>query len=84
VTEGDLELIRGVALGESKQYDKAKASFEKAVASASSKRAASYNIAKTLELAGKKPEAKKAFQQYAKLFPGGPWAIAASASAAKL
>jgi predicted Zn-dependent protease len=84
VTEGDLELIRGVALGEGKQYDKAKASFDKAVASASAKRAASYNIAKTLELAGKKPEAKKAYQQYAKLFPGGPWAAAATAAAAKL
>jgi predicted Zn-dependent protease len=84
VTEGDLELVRGVALGEGKQYDKANASFTKAVGSASAKRAASYNIAKTLELAGKKAEAKKAYQQYAKLFPGGPWAAAATAAAAKL
>ncbi|HEY5924994.1 MAG TPA: tetratricopeptide repeat protein [Kofleriaceae bacterium] len=84
VTEGDIELIRGIALAEAKDYDKAKASFEKALASPNAKRAASYNIAKTLELAGKKTEAKTAYGQYVKLYPGGPWALAASASAKKL
>lgn len=81
---GDVELIRGIALGEQKQYGKAREAFEKALASAAAKRAATYNIAKSLELEGKKPEAKKAYEQYAKLYPGGPWAAAATASAAKL
>jgi predicted Zn-dependent protease len=84
VTVGDVELVRGIVLAESKDYDKAKASFEKAISSQTAKRAASYNLAKTLELAGKKPEAKRAYQQYAKLYPGGPWAKAAVAAAAKL
>jgi predicted Zn-dependent protease len=84
VTEGDIELIRGVALGESKQYDRAKGSFEKAMKSQAAKRAAAYNIAKALELAGKKAEAKAAYTQYVKLYPGGPWAAAATAAAAKL
>lgn len=84
VTDGDIELIRGITLAEAKDFDKARASFEKALASASAKRAATYNIAKTLELAGKKDEAKKAWGQYAKLYPGGPWAAAATAAAAKL
>jgi tetratricopeptide (TPR) repeat protein len=84
VTEGDIELIRGIALAEGKQYDKARASFEKALASPSGKRAATYNIARSLELAGKKAEAKAAYGQYVKLYPGGPWASAATAAAAKL
>ncbi len=84
VTEGDVELIRGIVLAEGKDYDKAKASFEKAIQSQSAKRAASYNLAKTLELAGKKDDAKRAYQQYSKLYPGGPWAKAADAAAAKL
>ncbi|HEX5058761.1 MAG TPA: M48 family metalloprotease [Kofleriaceae bacterium] len=84
VTDGDIELIRGIALAEGKDYDKAKASFEKALGSAAAKRAATYNIAKTLDLAGKKDEAKKAWGQYLKLYPGGPWAAAATAASAKL
>jgi predicted Zn-dependent protease len=84
VTDGDIELLRGIAFGEAKQFDKAKASFEKALTSANAKRAAAYNIAKSLELAGKKPEAKVAYQSYAKLYPGGAWAAAATATAAKL
>jgi predicted Zn-dependent protease len=84
VTAGDIELVRGIVAAEGKDYDKAKAAFEKAVGSQAAKRAASYNLAKALELAGKKDEAKRAYQQYIKLFPGGPWAKAAEASAAKL
>jgi len=84
VTDGDVELLRGIALAETKDYDRARGSFEKALASASAKRAAAYNIAKALELAGKKPEAKAAYAQYIRLYPGGPWAAAATAAAAKL
>jgi predicted Zn-dependent protease len=84
VNSGDIELIRGIALGEQKQYAKARDSFTRAMSSASAKRAAAYNIAKAYELEGKKPEAKAAYMQYAKLYPGGPWAIAATAAAAKL
>ncbi len=84
VSEGDIELIRGIALAEGKSYDKAKAAFEKALSSPAAKRAATYNLAKTLELAGKKAEAKAAYGQYVKLYPGGPWAAAATASASKL
>jgi predicted Zn-dependent protease len=84
VTAGDVELIRGIVLAEGKDYARAKTSFEQAISSQSAKRAASYNLAKTLELAGKKDEAKRAYQQYSKLYPGGPWAKAADAAAAKL
>jgi tetratricopeptide (TPR) repeat protein len=84
VVDGDIELIRGIALAEGKDYDKARASFQKALTAPAAKRAATYNLAKTLELAGKKAEAKAAYGQYVKLYPGGPWAAAATAAAAKL
>lgn len=84
VTTGDIELMRGIALAEGKDYEKARGAFEKALGSAAAKRAAAYNIAKTLELAGKRAEAKAAYAQYMKLYPGGPWAAAARAAAAKL
>ena len=84
VSQGDIELLRGIALAEAKDYAKARAAFEKALASASAKRAATYNIARTLELAGKKADAKAAYAQYIRLYPGGPWAAAAKAAAAKL
>ena len=84
VTAGDIDLIRGIALAEARTYDKARAAFEHALTSQAAKRAASYNLARTLELAGKTDEAKRAYQQYLKLYPGGPWAKAAEAAAAKL
>jgi tetratricopeptide (TPR) repeat protein len=84
VAAGDIELLRGIALAESKDYEKARASFEKALLAPTAKRAASYNIAKSLELAGKKAEAKAAYAQYIKLYPGGPWAAAATSAAAKI
>jgi predicted Zn-dependent protease len=84
ISQGDIELVRGIVSAEGKDYDKAKAAFDKAIGSPGTKRAASYNLAKTLELAGKKDEAKRAYQQYVKLFPGGPWAKAAEAAAGKL
>jgi len=40
ISEGDIELIRGIALGEQKQYAKARDSFTKAMSSTSAKRAA--------------------------------------------
>jgi predicted Zn-dependent protease len=84
VNAGDIELIRGIVLAESKDFDQAKGSFEKAIATTNAKRAASYNLARTLELAGKKDDAKRAYQQYVKLYPGGPWASAADAASKKL
>jgi tetratricopeptide (TPR) repeat protein len=84
VTAGDVDLIRGIALAEGKSYDKAKTAFEHALTSQAAKRAASYNLAHTLELAGKPDDAKRAYQQYLKLYPGGPWAKAAEAAAGKL
>lgn len=84
VVAGDIELVRGIVLAEQKDFDGAKAAFEKALASPTGKRAASYNIARSLEVAGKKDDAKRAYQQYIKLYPGGPWAKAAEAAAAKL
>ncbi len=84
VSQGDIELLRGIALAEGKDYTKARAAFEKALGSASAKRAATYNIARALELAGKKADAKAAYAQYIRLYPGGPWAAAAKAAAAKL
>jgi predicted Zn-dependent protease len=84
VTAGDIDLIRGIALAEARTYDKARTAFEHALTSQAAKRAASYNLARTLELAGKKDEAKRAYQQYGKLYPGGPWAKAADDAAARL
>jgi predicted Zn-dependent protease len=84
VTAADVDLIRGVALAEAKSYDGARAAFGRALAAPAAKRAAAYNLARTLELAGKKPEAKQAYQQYVKAFPGGPWAQAAQNAAAKM
>jgi tetratricopeptide (TPR) repeat protein len=84
VTAGDIDLIRGIALAEARTYDKARAAFEHALTSQAARRAASYNLARTLELAGNKDEAKRAYQQYVKLYPGGPWAKAAEAAAGKL
>lgn len=84
VTAGDIELIRGITLGEQKKYADARTAFGKAMSSAAAKRAAAYNIAKAFELEGRKPEAKKAYESYAKQYPGGPWAAAATAAAAKL
>lgn len=83
VTAGDIDLIRGIALAEARTYDKARAAFEHAVTSQAARRAASYNLARTLELAGNKDEARRAYQQYVKLYPGGPWAKAAEAAAGK-
>jgi predicted Zn-dependent protease/Flp pilus assembly protein TadD len=84
VTSGDVDLIRGIALAESKQYDGARAAFQRAEGFPGLKRAASFNAARALELGGKKAEAKKAYLQYAVVFPGGPWAKAADAAAGKL
>ena len=84
VAAGDIDLIRGIALAEARSYDKARAAFEHALSSQAARRAASYNLARTLELAGKPDEAKRAYRQYVKLYPGGPWAAAAEAAAAKL
>ena len=84
VTAGDIDLIRGIALAEARSYDKARTAFEHALTSQAAKRAACYNLARTLELAGKNDEAKRAYAQYVKLYPGGPWAKAADDAAAKL
>ena len=86
ITAADIDLIRGIALGEAATYDKAKAAFDSALTSSSQavKRAAAYNLARTLELSGKNADAKRAYQQYSKAYPGGPWAKAADAAAAKL
>jgi predicted Zn-dependent protease len=84
VTAGDIDLIRGIALAEARTYDKARAAFEHALTSQAARRAASYNLARTLELAGNKDEARRAYQQYVKLYPGGPWAKAAETAAGKL
>jgi tetratricopeptide (TPR) repeat protein len=84
VTAGDIDLIRGIALAEARTYDKARTAFEHALSSQAARRAASYNLARTLELAGTKDEARRAYQQYVKLYPGGPWARAAETAAGKL
>jgi predicted Zn-dependent protease len=84
VVDGDVELVRGIVLAEAKEFDKAKAAFERAIGSQTAKRAASYNLARTLELAGKKDDAKRAYAQYVKLYPGGAWADAAEAAAKRL
>jgi tetratricopeptide (TPR) repeat protein len=84
VTSGDVELLRGVAFAEAKEYEAARLAFEHAEGFPANRRAALYNRAKAMELGGKKADAKKAYQQYAVVFPGGPWAKAAETAAAKL
>lgn len=84
VSPGEIQLLRAIALAEAKQFEKAHAAFSQALRYPVVKRAAAYNLARTLELAGKKREAKAAYTQYARLYPGGPWARAAAAAAAKL
>ena len=84
VTSGDVDLIRGIALAEAKLYEPARAAFERAQGFPALRRAAFFNAARALELGGRKAEAKKAYQQYATVFPGGPWAKAAQNAAAKL
>ncbi|HEY1553499.1 MAG TPA: tetratricopeptide repeat protein [Kofleriaceae bacterium] len=84
VAAGDIELIRGIVLAESRDFAGAKAAFDKAIGSQTSKRAASFNLARALELSGDRANAKRAYQQYSKLFPGGPWAAAADEAAKKL
>lgn len=84
VTTGDIDLIRGIALAEAGSYDKARAAFESALTSQHARRAAAYNLARTLELSGKPAEAKAGYLQYARTYPGTPWTRAAEAAAAKL
>ncbi len=84
VTPGDIDLLRGIALAEAKDYAGAMAAFGRALGSPAAKRAASFNLAKTLELAGKRLDAKQAYQQYAKAYPSDPWAKAAESAVAKL
>jgi tetratricopeptide (TPR) repeat protein len=84
VAAADIDLIRGIALAEARDYDKARAAFQSAQTSQAARRAATYNLARTLELSGKPAEAKAAYQHYARTYPGGPWAKAADDAAAKL
>ncbi len=77
VTSGDIDLWRGIAAAEAKDYAKATAAFSRAVASPSVTRAATYNLARTLLLAGKNLEAKKSYADYVKRWPDGPWGAAA-------
>ncbi|MBP6628446.1 MAG: tetratricopeptide repeat protein [Kofleriaceae bacterium] len=81
VKTGEVELVRGIIAGERGQHDAALAAFTRAAGEAVSKQAASYNRARVLQLAGKKAEAKAAYLSYAKAFPQGPWAKAATAAA---
>jgi tetratricopeptide (TPR) repeat protein len=83
VSAGDIEIVRGVILAEKGQHDKAQVAFE-AAAKAGSAAAASFNLARLLEVRGKKAEAKAAYQSYAKAYPNGAWAEAAKTAASKL
>jgi predicted Zn-dependent protease len=83
VSAGDLEIVRGVIAAEKGEADKAQRAFE-AAAKAGNAAAASYNLARLLEVRGKKAEAKAAYESYAKAYPSGPWTAAAKAAAAKL
>jgi predicted Zn-dependent protease len=84
VTSGDLDLWRGISLAEAKFYDKATVAFQRATSAPSVRRAAMYNLAKAMQLAGKNVEAKQAYAEYVKLWPEGPWGLAAKTAASKL
>lgn len=83
VSVGDIEIVRGVIAAEKASYDKAQAAFELA-AKNNAAAAASFNLARLLEVRGKKAEAKAAYQSYAKAYPNGSWAAAAKTAASKL
>lgn len=83
VSTGDIEIVRGVIAAEKGSFDKAQAAFELA-AKNNAAAAASFNLARLLEVRGKKAEAKAAYESYAKAYPNGAWAAAAKAAASKL
>lgn len=83
ISVGDIEVVRGVIAAEKGEADKAQRAFETAAKSGATA-IASFNLAKLLEVRGKKAEAKAAYESYAKAYPNGPWAVAAKAAAAKL
>ncbi len=83
VSAGDLEIVRGVIFAEQGGHDKAQRAFE-AAAKGGAGAAASFNLARLLEVRGKKAEAKAAYESYVKAYPTGAWTVAARAALAKL
>jgi predicted Zn-dependent protease len=83
VSVGDIEIVRGAVAAEKGSFDKAQVAFE-AAAKGGSAAPASFNLARLLEVRGKKAAAKAAYESYAKAYPSGTWAAAAKAAASKL
>ena len=76
--------MRGIALAETKKYEGAPGGVRARPGFRRPQAGGLLQAARALELGGKRAEAKKAYQQYAVVFPGGPWAKAADAAAGKL
>ena len=84
VTEGELQLVRGVIAAERGAHDQAAAAFAAAAKSKGAAAAAAFNAARLLEVRGMKAEAKAAYESYAKAYPSGAWAAVARAAAGQL
>jgi predicted Zn-dependent protease len=81
---GSVTNLRGIIYAEQGQLDKAAIAFNKAVSHGSMKQATSYNIARLHAIAGRKAEAKAAYQTYIKAYPKGTWTSSAQQAILKL
>ena len=81
---GEVDLVRGISLAESKKWEAATAAFARALKVKSSARAARYNLSRAYQMAGKKAEARASYQAYLKLDKDGAWAKAAQRSLAQM
>lgn len=77
VASGEADLLRGIVSAEQKQWPAAIASFQKVQKVRGLERAARYNLARAYLMAGKKDQARAAFQAYVKDDRQGPWNKAA-------
>lgn len=84
VSAGEIDGLRGVVLAEQGALEPAQAAFAAASTGSASAAVAAFNTARVLELRGKKPEAKAAYQAYLTAYPKGAWAAAAQAARSKL
>ena len=75
--KGRLALLRGVIWAEEGNYSKAGTAFRYAKKQKSTRKAATYNMARLYEKAKYTEKAKGFYKEYLKKYPKGPWAEAA-------
>ena len=74
---GEIANLRGVAHATAGQMDAATSQFQSASARSDSRAAATWNLARAHQVAGRTAEARAAYQAYLLLEPKGAWAEAA-------